>query len=99
MPTRVEIHPTAKTAAYALGCALVVILLVVGLKHVLRSDTPASALPATEQVKPLGTAGTQSAMSSAILSGDLMLPVIELRIPDAGLESHWSAALAMRLSG
>ena len=97
MPTRVEIHPTAKTAVYALGCAVVVIFLVVGLKHILRSETPLSSLPSTEETKHPET--TSSAISSDIPSGDLLVPVIDVRVPDAGLESRWSAALALRLSG
>jgi hypothetical protein len=65
----------------------------------LRSETSTSVLPSTEQVKQPETTSTQATRSFGIPSGDLLLPVIDLRLPDAGLESHWSAALAMRLSG
>jgi hypothetical protein len=88
MPTRVEFHPTAKIAAYAVAIALVVSFVIVGGKRLLRSD----ALPAPVTTVDPSTAFLPSAR-------ELLLPVIELQIPDAALESSWSAALASALSG
>ena len=88
MPTRFEVHPTAKIAAYALSIALVVSFGIVGAKRVLRSYAPTAA--------PLANAASGSLSTTP---KDLLLPVIELRIADAQLESHWSAALASVLSG
>jgi hypothetical protein len=79
---------------------LIVVLFVVGLKRLLRSDTATSSLPTIEQSRRTGTVtDPQAAIVSANPSGDLLLPVIDLRIAEAGLESQWSAALALRLSG
>lgn len=88
MSTRVEVHPTAKIAAYALSIALIVSFGIVGAKRLLRSNTP-----------PAVSADIAANGSLSITSGDLLLPVIELRIADAQLESHWSTALASLLSG
>ncbi len=88
MATRIEVHPTAKVAVYAICVALVVSFVIIGGKRVLRSDASAASLPAVA-----------SGGSLAITSGDLLLPIIELRIPDAQLETHWSAALASVLTG
>lgn len=88
MPTRVEVHPTAKIAAYALTIALVVSFVIVSSKRILRSEAPATMLSA------VAAGGTLSTTP-----GELLLPIIELHIADAQLESHWSAALAAVLYG
>jgi len=88
MPTRVEIHPTAKIAGRVLIGALIVSFSLLGLKRLLRSDVPTT--PAT---------ASQSGLNYSIPAGEPLLPIIDLHIPDAALESHWSAALAVVLSG
>lgn len=88
MAIRVEIHPTAKIAAYALSIALAVLFVIVGAKRLLRPDV-ASVGFEQEVHSTLGRAGTAG----------LLMSVVELRIPDAQLESHWSSALAEVLSG
>lgn len=90
MPTRVEIHPTAKIAAYALTIALVASFAIVGTKRLLRTETSSVTTP---------TVAATSSPIAAAAGGELLLPVVELRIPDAQLESSWSAALASALSG
>ena len=88
MPTRVEVHPTAKTAIYAVGIALVVVFLIIGSKRILRSERGTTTL-------------AQGVTNSAFLAptGDLLFPVVEVTVADASLESHWAAALASGLSG
>lgn len=88
MPTRVEVHPTAKIAAYALSIAMVVSFAIVGSKRLIRSTAPASVPSAVAKGVSLSTT-----------SGKLLWPLIELSIADAKLESNWSAALAALLSG
>lgn len=90
MPTRVEVHPTAKIAAYAVGCALVVAFGVFGLQRLSRPDTASETEPGTQQTKELLFSTSR---------GGLLVPVIELQITDATQEKNWSAALASLLSG
>src|SRR5688500_2859718 len=86
MPPRIEVHPTAKVAAYAVGGALLVAVGVLGLRNLLGPDAPISAATSNESAFPTP------------LSGPL-LAVIDLQIADASRESNWSAALAAILSG
>jgi hypothetical protein len=89
MPTRIEVHPTAKIAAYAVGCALLVASGIFGLQRLSRSGTQSAAIPGTQPAKEL-------LLSKS--SGWLLVPVIELQITDATQERNWSAALASLLS-
>lgn len=88
MPTRIEVHPTAKIAAYALFIALAVSFVIIGAKRFRRPNTTTTAPNAAVAGRPIRTA-----------PGELLLAIIELRIPDGQLESHWASALASVLSG
>lgn len=88
MPTRVEVHPTAKIAAYALSIALAVSLAIIGSKRLFRSAVHDSVPPAVAK-----------GVSFSNTCGKLLWPLIELPIADAKLESNWSSALAALLSG
>jgi len=90
MPTRVEVHPTAKIAAYAVGCALLVASGIFALQRLSRSDAPSAVVPDTRSTKELLFSTSR---------GEPLVPVIELQISDATQEKNWSAALASALSG
>lgn len=89
MPTRVDIHPTARIAITAVLIAFLVVGTLLGIRRLFRgpSDTPANDTVAVH------------VSSSGATSTDALLPIIQLTIPDASLESGWSAALATALSG
>lgn len=89
MPTRVEIHPTAKIALYAVCIGLVVALSLIGAKHFIRFRE-------TIVVAPQPTTANNAFLAP---TGDLLFPVIELTVADASLESHWAAAFASGLTG
>lgn len=89
MVIRVDVHPTAKIAAIAVVVAIAGSLAVLGLKQLVVGKS-ASGGSTLEQ----GQAG-----SGPIPGDDLLLPVIGLDLPDAQLESSWSAALAATLHG
>ncbi|MFM2199560.1 MAG: hypothetical protein RLZZ505_2992 [Verrucomicrobiota bacterium] len=88
MPTRLELHPTARTAAYAISIGLIVSFGIIGAKRILRADATSNAATVVDLGDSLRT-----------IPGQILLPVIDLRIADAQLESNWSAALATALAG
>lgn len=95
MPTRVEIHPTAKIAAYALGCSLVVVLALTGIKRLTRDDPQSRP----NQVASAATADLPSALYLPAAPRGPLVPVVELTFGDASMEVNWSAALATLLHG
>ena len=95
MPTRVEIHPTAKIAAYALGCSLLVVLALTGIKQLTRDDSRSEP----NQAASAGTAELPSALYLPVSPGGPLVPVVELTVDDASMETNWSAALATLLHG
>jgi hypothetical protein len=94
MGTRVEVHPTARIAAYTVLCAFALLLPALGLRYALRdrggADAPAPALATPVQ---------RSAELELSTISKPILPVIELNLENASLESHWSDALATALEG
>lgn len=90
MPTRVEVHPTARIAAYAVSCAVLVAFGIFGLRRLSRTDTQQASAPDTQPAKEL---------LFTTSCGGMLVPVIELQVADATQERNWSAALASSLSG
>jgi hypothetical protein len=88
MPSKVEIHPTARIAFRTLLIALVVAFSVLGAKRIFRTPT--------EEDKPNAPVLRQPFLST---NSELLLPVVELRLQDASLEAAWSVALSEVLSG
>ncbi|MEX2173071.1 MAG: hypothetical protein WD872_01830 [Pirellulaceae bacterium] len=94
MSTRTQLHPTAKTAGVILGGGLAAIFVVFGIRQYFGSHPSAdNHFLATQEVIVVAPAPTMSA------SIEPLLPILELTISDASLESGWSAALAAVLGG
>jgi hypothetical protein len=95
MREHTQTRATSKTAIYAVCSSVVVILALAGLKRLIQRDTRlgspqvvgATAVEPIEALKlPVGYRGP-------------LLPVVELTIADASMETSWSAALATLLHG
>jgi hypothetical protein len=87
MPTRVQIHPTAKTAGIAVVCAVAVVLAILGLKRWLREEPAAAPIaPSTNVTAPAYTAAP-------------LLPLVALKLDNPTLEKDWSGALSVQLNG
>jgi len=89
MPTKIEIHPTARIAVKALVVAFVVVGVLVGAKRFFRSSPQAAETTTLSDV----------AESALISHEDMLIPVVSLAMEDASLEAGWSNALAKALSG
>jgi hypothetical protein len=94
MQSRVEFHPATQVASYVLGGSFTVILALLGLKQLIRADRAASTPTTT-------TAIVQTSVDAEFSepTGGLLIPIVELQIPDVALEATWSSALASAVSG
>jgi len=102
MPSRVEIHPTAKIAFRTLAYAIAIALVLLGLKRLTRSDAQINTGTSLTKSEASETNSSDQRGNELVFStsrGVPLAPVIDLEIPDASLESGWSAALATLLAG
>lgn len=84
MPVQVEVHSTAKRAAFIVGFAILLVGLLVGLMRL--------------STKPEDAAGSIHGISSIELT-TYIAPVIPLHLNPQEKETEWSAALAQKLGG
>ena len=95
MQERIQIRSTGKTAVYAVGCSLIVILALTGLKQLMRGGS----LPATNPIASVAAPELPPALYLPISPGGPPIPVVELTVADASMETNWSAARATSLHG
>lgn len=86
MSVEVEVHSTAKRAAYICAFALALSALFIGAKK-LTGKADQTQSPA------------QATVATLSISYALLMPVLVLPVDDASRETHWSASLAQLLSG
>jgi len=95
MQEHIQFRSTSKTAIYAVCSSVLVVLALAGLKWLLRGESeidPPKIIGAT-------TAETMDVLELPAGHRGLLLPVVELTIADASMETNWSAALATLLHG
>jgi hypothetical protein len=87
MPTKVEVHSTAKIAVKALSIALLVGFSLLGIKRFLNKESNTTPAESITQFTNTG------------IDVRLLLPTIILNVPEDAHETAWSKALATYLDG
>jgi hypothetical protein len=95
MQERIQTRSTAKTAIYAVGSSLVVVFALAGLQRLTRDESPL----APNQLRNAESVAVPGEIHVPGTANNLLVPVIELTVADASMESNWSAALATTLHG
>lgn len=98
MPSCIETRSAGKTATYTVARGMLLVVCAWGGKRLLTHSW--SVAPP----RVLSTSAHEDARSPKFplgrrISSELLLPVIDLALEDATLETYWSAALASALSG
>ena len=96
MSTRVEIHPTAKIAAYALGGLLLAVLTFLGIKR-LTSDRLSGEETSKSEIVASDKTSQRIYLTGS--PGNPLVPVLEIEVADTSREANWSDALAKLLHG
>lgn len=90
-----QFRSTGRTAAYAVAYAVVIILALYGLKHLLRNEPHAT----TNIVDSVAVTEFPPALELHAVQGGPLVPILDLTVVDASMETNWSAALAALLDG
>jgi hypothetical protein len=95
MQEHIQTRSTSKTAIYVVCSSVIVVLALAGLKRLVQSDSR------IDSPQVIGATTDESTQVLELPAGyrSPLLPVVELTIADASLETNWSEALATRLEG
>ncbi len=94
MPSKIDVGTSQKTAAITVVSAIFVVMLLLSIRYF------RSAEPLPEPVElPTNSGSAEPHYLPIDDNTELLLPVVDLAISNASLESSWASALSSRLNG